>query len=340
MNESFPKVEDNYFQERQGVYKVASILNNLELIFRETPNADVGIDGMVEFIEGNKATGKIIAVQIKSGSSYFLHETDKYYKFYPKDKHKIYWETFPIPVLLLLHNPTDDKVYYTDARFFLKNKENINSKFISIQKNNILNNKNDLFYTFGLNYDYYNILNQDGLFQKILIQDDIDKINYYMSNEELLNFIINQKHTFGSYELSFFDLFVAGLTNIGTQVFFNISLVHSLIERFDDLDFFGFGQYEHDFLNKYAKFLINQNLAVIDFSSYLIDWEERNLQPQFLATLTSRGMKFTEFIFEKSKSIFGEKSFLISETLILTDIQSNNTKTDQMKEFVIKYNLQ
>jgi hypothetical protein len=116
-----PIVLPNYFQERSGVIQVALALNELNLIFRETPNADVGIDGQVEHVTANgEASGKILAVQIKSGISYFNDKGDAW-GYYVSDKHKEYWQSYPIPVFLFLHHPKDNLIYFTDVRHFCKN---------------------------------------------------------------------------------------------------------------------------------------------------------------------------------------------------------------------------
>ena len=71
MEVKLPQYTSNNFQERIGVYKVGLKITELGLIFRETPNSDVGIDGQIEYVNSRgEATGKIIAVQIKSGDSY------------------------------------------------------------------------------------------------------------------------------------------------------------------------------------------------------------------------------------------------------------------------------
>lgn len=38
----------------------------------------------------------------------------------PEEKHKRYWESFPLPVLLVLHDPDSGKSYWTDARQALR----------------------------------------------------------------------------------------------------------------------------------------------------------------------------------------------------------------------------
>src|SRR5262245_60281148 len=115
-----PQVPSSYFQERAGVLRVSELLNAAGMVFRETPNADVGIDGYVELVDSTgQATGTTVAVQIKSGASYFV-DGERAWKFYPPEKHTTYWELYPLPVILMLHDPTTDRVYWADVRFQLR----------------------------------------------------------------------------------------------------------------------------------------------------------------------------------------------------------------------------
>lgn len=147
-----PKVTDNDFQEREGVLATALLLNQLGLIFRETPNTDVGIDGQVEYVSSNRAIGKVIAVQIKSGPSYLIDKGD-HFAFYPKEKHRNYWESFPLPVVIMLHDPVKQSVYFADARYYLSIPEREQKyRYIPIPKVNLLNgtSKQDLFQLSGI----------------------------------------------------------------------------------------------------------------------------------------------------------------------------------------------
>lgn len=99
--EVLPKYTYDNWQERIGVHKVGLLLTELGLIFRESSYSDVGIDGQIEYVNNvGEATGKIAAVQIKSGDSYLYYgKSDREnWTFYPNEKHKFYWEKFPIPV--------------------------------------------------------------------------------------------------------------------------------------------------------------------------------------------------------------------------------------------------
>ena len=68
---SLPKYIDTNKTERIGVHKAALVLSEMGFIFREISNSDTGVDGQIEEVdENNNATGRIMAVQIKSGNSY------------------------------------------------------------------------------------------------------------------------------------------------------------------------------------------------------------------------------------------------------------------------------
>ena len=62
-------------QERRGINAVAVAAARMGQIWSETATADVGIDGQLEFVDENGfATGKTVAVQVKSGPSFFKNE--------------------------------------------------------------------------------------------------------------------------------------------------------------------------------------------------------------------------------------------------------------------------
>lgn len=133
-----PKYSQTNSQERFGVNAVAELLVKLGQIWRETPMADVGIDGQIEYVnpEGY-ATGRMIALQIKSGPSFFKEKDDNWV-FYPEEKHRFYWEHFPIPVFIVIHNPETNISYWQNIRYALKTSTTDDSKGILIPKSNIL----------------------------------------------------------------------------------------------------------------------------------------------------------------------------------------------------------
>jgi Domain of unknown function (DUF4365) len=92
--------------ERQGVTEVERIvLKEMSWIFREQVVSDFGIDAQIEVVDhGRHPTGQLIAVQIKTGSSYFRIVGDTI-PIYVDDDHLKYWDQHALPVILVLHDP-------------------------------------------------------------------------------------------------------------------------------------------------------------------------------------------------------------------------------------------
>ena len=91
--------------ERLGVNAVEAIFLGFKWAFRSQDVSDCGIDALVEIWEEEKFTGKLIALQIKSGKSYFRLNKDNAYVFTGSLRHLDYWTRHPLPVFLILHNP-------------------------------------------------------------------------------------------------------------------------------------------------------------------------------------------------------------------------------------------
>ena len=110
--------QGNITQEHRGLAKVHSVCAEMEAVWRPTPCADLGIDGQIEFLElgATISTGHIIAVQVKSGSSYFRSEDNLHVKYYPSEKHRRYWKRLNLPVILVLHDPDRDLTIYSRVK--------------------------------------------------------------------------------------------------------------------------------------------------------------------------------------------------------------------------------
>lgn len=81
------------------------VLDQLHWIWREQFASDFGIDGQIELVdEEGKPTGRLIAVQVKTGKSYFRGKSEKI--ALPVDEaHIQYWQGHALPAILVLHNP-------------------------------------------------------------------------------------------------------------------------------------------------------------------------------------------------------------------------------------------
>lgn len=277
---SLPKYSSTNSQERFGVNAVAEVIARLGQIWRETPIADVGIDGQIEFVSAEGfATGKMVAVQIKSGPSFFK-ESEGDWVFYPEEKHRFYWERYPLPVLIIIHNPDTNLSYWVDARQSIRSANESAPKGIKIPKNNILQTTSS-----------------GKLFEGFAASEQ-----YLMTPEELLDLLIKNECNNASFPVSYFNLFCSGLTNICRSLYFGMDVAMTVAEQSlasQGVEFgVGVGDSEHNFLFNYIKFIVHQNIADVDFSDCMIDWHDRQMQPSFMAPLTSRGKALVKLIHE------------------------------------------
>lgn len=97
--------------ERIGVSAVDNIVSSeLRWIFREQPIADMGIDAHVERVD-DQPTGKLIALQIKTGVSHFKMKADRLI-YYGNLEHLNYWTSHALPVVLVAHLPEKKETYW------------------------------------------------------------------------------------------------------------------------------------------------------------------------------------------------------------------------------------
>jgi hypothetical protein len=88
--------------ERVGVNKVESFfIEEFDWIFRPQDISDYGIDAIVEQSINGNPTGKLLALQIKSGDSHFYKNKNGELVFYFTNVHYEYWINLDIPVLLI-----------------------------------------------------------------------------------------------------------------------------------------------------------------------------------------------------------------------------------------------
>jgi hypothetical protein len=92
-----------------GVHIVGTIVNrDLGWIFRDQPVADYGIDAHIEVVDDRgQPTGRLLALQIKTGSSYARH------KFSSENlRHLSYWLEHSLPVLVVMVDEETENAYW------------------------------------------------------------------------------------------------------------------------------------------------------------------------------------------------------------------------------------
>lgn len=91
---------------RTGVFYTGYICSLAGIIFREMPQPDVGIDGLIEVVnEEGVATGQLALIQIKSGDSFVNVETNNF-TFRAEKKHFQYWNKAHLPVIGVVYSPS------------------------------------------------------------------------------------------------------------------------------------------------------------------------------------------------------------------------------------------
>jgi hypothetical protein len=106
---------------RQPSAKVASVgLTQVQLafesrigwLFRNQPTEDYGIDAHVEVVDGKDVRGQLLAVQVKSGTSWFSEPTPGGWWFRPDVAHVQYWINHSLPVAVVLYHPDRELSYW------------------------------------------------------------------------------------------------------------------------------------------------------------------------------------------------------------------------------------
>lgn len=287
---ALPRTPSNLQQERAGSLAVAIQLNRFGLIWRETPMADVGIDGQIEFVDDDgRVTGRLVAAQVKSGESYFVGSGPDW-RFYPDEKHRFYWERFPLPVVLFLHSPNRG-TYWADVRQALRSPGRAHLKHIEIPGQNRL---------------------EDASREHFLASVGASGRPFLPVAEVLIR-LASTRSPAASLPITYLDLFANGLTNLTRSVYFGMDLVievaEVLLEPSADGWGVGIGEKEHEFVFGYVQFLVEHQIADVDIADCLIDWLERGMHPTFIAPLTSRGRDVVNLI-QTFQSRFTDESQL------------------------------
>lgn len=98
--------------ERLGVSALDYFFSENGWLFREQTTHDYGIDAHIEIVENERPTGKLIALQIKAGKSFFEEEVEGTYVYRTDEKHIAYWVGHSMPVIIVLFNPETKQAYW------------------------------------------------------------------------------------------------------------------------------------------------------------------------------------------------------------------------------------
>lgn len=89
-----------------------AVEDELGWLFRAQPTEDYGIDAHAEVVDGEDVRGRLLALQIKGGVSWFGEPCPGGWWFRPADKHVQYWTNHSLPVVVVLYHPETGRCHW------------------------------------------------------------------------------------------------------------------------------------------------------------------------------------------------------------------------------------
>ena len=136
--------------ENQGLLYIEQIVNETGNIFRKIHlEEDVGLDGIIEFVKDGEATGRLLAIQVKSGDSFVANGKDSFI-VYVDEAHISYWQSHDLPIVLVCYSPSKKLAAWNDIRLYVQyqqqrekvfSQEKVTIKSIEVPFKNELNTK-------------------------------------------------------------------------------------------------------------------------------------------------------------------------------------------------------
>ena len=295
------------FQEDKGLNKIYSICIDMNAIWRPTPNHDIGIDGQIEFLEPgtNLSTGHIVAVQSKSGPSYFANQDQNYIKYYPKEKHRRYWKRIKLPVVLILHNPDNDLTLYTRVKPQLDKEGplllDLNSIFTPSVRDSMI---------FEIEEDYETFINKSSL-------DIIEGFSRIKHIRE------------GQKEITGID-FILACTNRSQQYLeLRMCRINSLFHLLSENSFIGLGNDDYDYILRNTLQLHAQRIVPDFLEEFDEMWYELHMVPEISVPLTPVGINAVEYLWENIASYLNSENYKHLNFRNIDELARNISNTAQ-----------
>jgi Domain of unknown function (DUF4365) len=105
---------------KEGVLFLDKIVTEHGSVYRPVHEEDdVGIDGFIELVNAEIASGRLIAVQVKSGDSYLSDSADEFV-VNVDEAHLKYWLEFMVPVILVCYSPSKKLAAWMSIRDYVE----------------------------------------------------------------------------------------------------------------------------------------------------------------------------------------------------------------------------
>jgi len=103
---------------KKGINHIKKVVKASDCEFHEVHQEnDIGLDAIIELLSNDKSTGKLIAIQVKSGSSYV--KTKIQVCKFDISSHYDYWLKHDLDVYGIVYCPEEATAYYLDIKKYL-----------------------------------------------------------------------------------------------------------------------------------------------------------------------------------------------------------------------------
>ncbi len=180
---------------RLGVLAVGTIFTGLRWAYREQPTSDFGIDAQAEKLDENGvATGKLIALQIKSGASWFRKRGEDFV-YYGEPRHRDYWTSHALPVFIVIHDPDAGLTLWQRVERHLIEHGKDGRWSIPIPASNTLDAAHEPFILAGIAADAGSVRRYRLALDMPLIRRVADEACTYIRIQEWVNKTLNFRST-------------------------------------------------------------------------------------------------------------------------------------------------
>lgn len=122
---------------KTGVNFIRTVVEAAGSLFHKIEQEnDLGVDALVELVRDERPLNKQVALQIKSGQSYYDASSEEC--LIPIGGHRDYWANYPLPVLGVVYVPSLDRAHWVDIKNHLKRFPDTNTiRFLSSEANRL-----------------------------------------------------------------------------------------------------------------------------------------------------------------------------------------------------------
>ena len=165
--------------ERIGINHVGEIAERNNWMFRDQPVNDIGIDAHIEFVDSSGKPKQLLALQIKTGESWFKEQKDNCVVFRNINERQYkYWTMNSLPCIVVLYNPDDNTCIW----------QKLTTETIERTKDG---EGKGFFVKIPLSQTFLNELSNEKLLSFTNLPEHIINYNFLLSQKEFMRIIQN-----------------------------------------------------------------------------------------------------------------------------------------------------